>query len=126
MGPVQQQIQQNPRDAKIALAKHLIAWLHSAEAANKAESDFVAQFVQKKVPDEMPEVSVGELGPGPHKLAMLLAKAGLAVSNGEGTRKIKEGAVSVDGEDTRDFQKCITIDKPTVLRLGRKYARLLP
>jgi tyrosyl-tRNA synthetase len=55
-----------------------------------------------------------------------LVKAGLAVSNGEGTRKIKEGAVSIDDQPTRDFQKCLTIDKPTVLRLGRKYARLLP
>ena len=71
-------------------------------------------------------ISVGEIGPGPHKLPQLLVKAGLAVSNGEGTRKIKEGAVSVDDEQVRDFQKCFTIDKPTVLRLGRKYARLIP
>jgi len=126
MGPVQQQISEKPRDAKIALAKHIISWLHSEEAANKAESDFVTQFVDKRIPDAMPEISVGDLGPGPHKLPHLLVKAGLAVSNGEGTRKIKEGAVSVDDEPVKDFQKCFTIDKPTVLRLGRKYARLLP
>lgn len=126
MAQVRQQIQEKPRDAKIALAKHIITWLHSAEAANQAEADFVKQFVTKEVPVDMPEISVGDLGPGPHKLSLLLVKAGLAVSNGEGTRKIKEGAVSIDNESTRDFQKCITIDKPTVLRLGRKYARLLP
>jgi tyrosyl-tRNA synthetase len=126
MGSVRQQIQEKPRDAKIALAKHVIAWLHSPDAANKAEADFVTQFVDRKIPVQMPEIAIGDLGPGPHKLPLLLVKAGLAVSNGEGTRKIKEGAVSIDDEPTRDFQKCITIDKPTVLRLGRKYARLLP
>lgn len=123
---IRQQISENPRNAKISLAKNLIAWLHSPDAANKAEADFVAQFVDRKIPDQMPEISIGDLGPGPHKLPLLLVKAGLAVSNGEGTRKIKEGAVSIDDQPTRDFQKCLTIDKPTVLRLGRKYARLLP
>jgi len=126
LGPVKQQIQQSPRDAKVALAKHVITWLHDAGAANKAEAEFVAQFVGGEVPASMPEIAIGELGPGPHKIAPLLVKAGLAASNGEGTRKIKEGAVSVDGEKVTDFQKCFTIDKPTVLKLGRRYARLLP
>jgi len=126
LGPVKQQIRQSPRDAKAALAKHVITWLHDAGAANKAEAEFVAQFVGGEVPASMPEIAIGELGPGPHKIAPLLVKAGLAASNGEGTRKIKEGAVSVDGEKVTDFQKCFTIDKPTVLKLGRRYARLLP
>jgi len=126
LGPVKQQIRQSPRDAKVALAKHVITWLHDAGAANKAEAEFVAQFVGGEVPASMPEIAIGELGPGPHKIAPLLVKAGLAASNGEGTRKIKEGAVSVDGEKVTDFQKCFTIDKPTVLKLGRRYARLLP
>jgi tyrosyl-tRNA synthetase len=129
MGPVGEQIRQSPRNAKVALAKHIIAWLHSPEAANKAEADFVRQFVDRNadaIPDDAPVVSVGEMGPGPHKLAPLLVKAGLAASNGEGTRKIKEGAVSVDGEKVTDFQRCVTVDKPTVLKLGRKYARLVP
>jgi tyrosyl-tRNA synthetase len=126
MGPVKEQIQKSPRDAKIALAKHVISWLHNPEAANRAEGDFVAQFVKHEAPVDMPEIAVGDLGPGPHKLAPLLVKAGLAASNGEGTRKIREGAVSVDGEKVTDFQKCFTIDKPVVLKLGRKYARLVP
>src|SRR3954470_21279077 len=126
MDGVREQIRQSPRDAKIALAKHVITWLHEADAANTAEADFVAQFVKHEAPQEMPEFGVGDLGPGPHKLPLLLVRAGLAVSNGDGTRKIKEGAVSVDGEKVTDFQKCLTIDKATVLKLGRKYARLLP
>src|SRR5258706_465123 len=126
IGPVKEQIQRSPRDAKIGLAKHVIGWLHDAEYANIAEADVVTQFVKHEAPTEMPEVGVSDLGPGPHKLTALLVRAGLAASNGEGTRKIKEGAVSVDGEQVTDFQKFLTIDKATAFKLVRKYARLLP
>jgi tyrosyl-tRNA synthetase len=118
-----EQVRTNPRDAKVRLAKHIIGWLHNKEAADAAEAEFVKVFSRKEVPDEMPEVSVGA---GPHKLAVLIVKAGLAPSNSEAIRKIKEGAVSLDGQKTSDFQKECNIDKPVVLKLGRKFARLLP
>jgi tyrosyl-tRNA synthetase len=117
------QIASNPRDAKVRLAKQLIGWLHSPQDAEAAEQAFVQQFVQGKIPDQMPEFAVG---PGPHKLAPLLVQAGLAASNGEAMRKIKEGAVDFDGERVTDPQKTWTIEKPVPVRLGKKYARLKP
>src|SRR5687768_2190657 len=44
-------ISSKPRDAKIALAKQVIAWLHSKEAADAAEETFIKQFVKHEVPD---------------------------------------------------------------------------
>ncbi len=126
MDPIRQQIAANPRDAKVALARHMITWLHDASAASTAEEQFVKQFSKGEIPDEMPSISIADIGPGPHKLPPLLVKAGLASSNGEGTRKIKEGAVSIDGVKVTDFAAALTIVKPTVLKLGRKYARLVP
>ena len=123
MDAVRQQIASNPRNAKVALAKRLIAWLHDAAAADAAEADFVNQFVKKGVPDEMPEFAVG---PGPHKIAPLLVLAGLATSNGEATRKVKEGAVSVNGEKVSDFGLTINLNQPTILKLGRRFARVKP
>ena len=116
-------IAQKPRDAKIKLAKHLIAWLHAPTDAEAAEAAFIKQFVKKDVPDDMPEFSVGV---GPHKIAPLLVIAKLAVSNGEAIRKVKEGAVYFDGEKVVDFQKEFSMVKPVVVKLGRKYGRLLP
>jgi tyrosyl-tRNA synthetase len=117
------QIQSSPRDAKVALAKHLISWLHDAASADAAEKEFV-RTTHGGVPDEMPEF---EIGPGPHKLAPLMVKAGMVTSNGEGIRKIKEGAVKIDQQKVTDFQKEYTFDKPVVLQLGnRKFARLKP
>jgi tyrosyl-tRNA synthetase len=115
-------ISSNPRDAKVALAKRIIAWFHSAEAAEKAESEF-QRTTHHGVPDEMPELKLS----GPSKLAPLLVKASMVASNGEGVRKMKEGAVRIDGEKVTDFQKEFTFDKPVVLQLGnRKFVRLIP
>lgn len=113
----------NPRDAKVDLAKRLIAWLHSAEAAEQAEAEFT-RTTHGGLPDDMPEL---QIGPGPHKLAPLLVKAGMTASNGEGIRKMKEGAVRIDGEKVTDFQKEYTFEKPVVLQLGnRRFAKLIP
>jgi tyrosyl-tRNA synthetase len=115
-------IASSPRDAKVKLAKQIITWLHSPADADSAEAAFIKQFVKKDVPDEMPEFTVG---PGPHKIAPLLVTAKLAVSNGEAIRKVKEGAVHLDGEKVIDFQKEVTLTQSAIIKLGRKYARLL-
>jgi tyrosyl-tRNA synthetase len=70
----------------------------------------------------MPEF---QAGPGPHKLAPLLVRAGLASSNSEAIRKMKEGAVQIDGAKVTDFLRELTLDKPLVLKLGRKFARVM-
>ncbi len=116
-----QRITTNPRDAKIALAKHVIAWLHDQQSADDAAAEFERVFSRKEAPDEMPEFTVG---PGPHKIAPLIVQAGLASSNSEAIRKVKEGAVQLDGQKVTDFQKEYTVTQPLVLKLGRKFARL--
>ena len=115
----------SPRDAKITLAKHVIAWLHTPAEAEGAAEEFMRVFSRKEVPDDMPEVKID--GPGPHKLAPLIVKAGLASSNGEAIRKIKENAVSLDGVKVSpgDFNKEQVFTGPVVLKLGRKFARLV-
>lgn len=116
------QIQSNPRDAKVALAKRIITWFHNKEAADQAEQEFT-RTTHGGTPDEMPEFKLD----GPSKLAPLLVKAGMVASNSEGIRKIKEGAVKIDGQKVLDFQKEFTFDKPTILQLGnRRFAKLLP
>jgi tyrosyl-tRNA synthetase len=114
---------QSPRDAKVRLAKILITWLHSAEAADKAEQDFM-RATHGEAPSEMPEMKITS---GPHKLAPLMVQAGMVSSNSEAIRKFKEGAVKIDGQKVMDFQKEYTFDKPVVIQLGsRKFVRLVP
>jgi tyrosyl-tRNA synthetase len=118
------QIHNSPRDAKVRLAKLLITWLHDAAAADTAEKSFFVS-THGGIPDEMPEVILENAGP--HKLAPLMVKAGMAASNGEAMRKMKEGAVKIDGQKVTDHQKEYTFDHPVVLQMGsRKFARLRP
>jgi tyrosyl-tRNA synthetase len=116
-------IASEPRNAKVALAKYLVTWLHNTEAANSAESEFF-KATHGGVPDEVPELSIAS---GPQKLPPLLVRAGLAASNSEAIRKIREGAVRIDGEKAVDPQKDYVFEKPAVVQLGsRKFVRVVP
>jgi tyrosyl-tRNA synthetase len=116
-------IQSNPRNAKAALAKYIITWLHDAPSAQAAEAEFI-KTTHGGVPDEMPELSVE---PGPQRLPPLLVKAGLAASNSEAIRKMREGAVKLDGAKMTEPAGEYTFTKPTVLQLGnRKFVKIIP
>jgi tyrosyl-tRNA synthetase len=116
-------IQSTPRDAKVRLAKHIITWLHHSEAATAAEEEWDRIQKGQGIPDDTPLIAIGS---DPQKPAVLLVKAGLAASNSDAIRKIKEGAVRIDGQKLADHQKEITITSPVVVQLGRKFARLTP
>jgi len=116
-------IRDNPRKAKSELAKKIIAWLHDARAAESAEAEFI-RTTHGGIPQEMPEISIDS---GPHKLPQILVKAGITPSTSEAIRKIKEGAVKIDGQKATDHQAEHVFDKPTVLQLGnRKFVRIIP
>ncbi|HEX3359288.1 MAG TPA: tyrosine--tRNA ligase [Tepidisphaeraceae bacterium] len=120
---VKHEVATSARDAKVKLAKHIIAWLHSAEAADKAEQEFM-RATHGGIPEDLAEIKILR---GPHKLAALLVLAKFVTSNSEGIRKIKEGAVKLDGQKVIDFQKEYFFDKPVVMQLGsRKFVRLVP
>jgi tyrosyl-tRNA synthetase len=116
-------IAQKPRDAKVRLAKEVIGWLHDPATATGAEDEWNRVSKEGGIPDDTKEIPVGA---GPHKLAPLLVKAGLAASNGEATRKIKEGAVYLDDARVTDFAREYSFEKPTIVKLGRKFAKLVP
>jgi tyrosyl-tRNA synthetase len=123
MDPIHQQIRTSPRDAKVRLGQLMVRWMHGAEAADAARAEFERVFREGGEPDEMPEVAVGR---GPHRLPSLLVRAGLASSSSEANRKIREGAVTLGGQKATDGRADLSIDQPTVIRLGRRFARLKP
>ncbi|MEP6947213.1 MAG: tyrosine--tRNA ligase [Acidobacteriota bacterium] len=86
---------ENPRNAKVSLAKLIICDFHSNDAAVAAEDEFNRRFVQKEVPDEIEKISIES---GTYRLADLLAQTGLAASKGEARRLVEQGGVKIDGE----------------------------
>jgi tyrosyl-tRNA synthetase len=117
-----QLISQSPRDAKVGLAKHLITWLHDADAANAAEKDFFTA-THGGVPDDVPVMTVAS---EPQSIIALLVASKICASNGEAMRKIKEGAVKLDGEKIIDPKLPVLITQPRVLQMGSKrFVRLV-
>lgn len=115
-------IDANPRDAKVRLAKWLVTWLHDEAAADRAEKDFMTA-THGGVPDEIPSLAVAA---GPQKIAPLLVRAGFVSSNSEGIRKIREGAVKIDGIKVPDPHHEHTFEAPAVLQLGsKKFVRVM-
>ena len=80
----------NPRDAKVLLAKEIVARFHDDKAADAAEAEFNNRFRAGAVPSDIPEVNVaapdGEIG-----IARLIKEAGLCPSTGEARRSLAQG-----------------------------------
>ncbi|KAA2284226.1 tyrosine--tRNA ligase [Arenimonas fontis] len=114
----------NPRDAKLRLARELAARFHGAAEAERAVAGWHAVVRGEGDTSVLPlsEIAVPVEG---LRIAPLLVAAGLAGSNSEGNRKLKERAVRVDGEVLEDGQRAFTAGFEGVLQVGkRNFARV--
>ncbi len=119
----------NPRDVKAELAETIAAQFHGAEAAARARADFERAFSRREIPEEMEERSA-EPDLADAGAATVLVRVGLAESMREARRKIAEGALTVyaSGEErvVRDPNEKILAGESRVLRLGRRFLRVVP
>ncbi|MGH7543314.1 MAG: tyrosine--tRNA ligase [Gemmatimonadota bacterium] len=114
----------NPRDVKRRLARSLVAAYHGSEAARAAEAHFDRLFVERGLPDEIPEVTVSLREPDA-ALAWVLREAGLAASATEGRRLAGQGAVRVDRERVTDPDRRLAVGTTVLLQVGsRRFARV--
>ena len=114
---------ENPRDMKRQLAREIVTIYHSPEAAKAAESNFDRIFVEGDEPEEMDEYIVEK---SPVVVLNVIHDAGLVSSKREGRRLIEQGGVKIDGEKISDINSEIVVDKPRILRVGkRKFLKLV-
>jgi tyrosyl-tRNA synthetase len=119
----------HPMQAKKDLAKRIIADFHSSEAAQQAEENWTRQFQKDEVPEDLEEVTVSaaELGAtdGRVKLDKILTRAALADSGSDAQRKIKSGAVKLDGEVYKELFVAVKPPAEMVIRVGRKMKKVV-
>ena len=116
----------HPKQAKMDLARQIVADFHSAAEAERAEEVFEAVFRKKELPDEMPEYRLGK-GSQPLMLSHLIVDTGLASSKSEAGRLITQGAVQIDGHRVPADQE-LPMDGPRsfVLKVGkRRFCRVI-
>jgi tyrosyl-tRNA synthetase len=116
--------QAHPMKLKQQLARTIVGEFHSPQAAASAGEDWSRQFQRDEAPQELEEITVpaAEVAAGKDgsiKLDKLLARCGLASSVSDGARKIKQGAVRVDGEVKTGPVLNIAVPAQITLRVGR-------
>ena len=112
---------ENPRDAKLKLAFEITRIFHGEDEAQKAQDYFVNTFSKKEISvEDMEEMGVSE----GERLLDILTKEGLAESNADAKRKIKQGGVSINGEKVADISTVVTAEMDgKVLKVGKKEFR---
>ncbi len=89
-----EQAQGRPMDSKKGLGRLLVTDFHGKEAAQAAEEEWRRVHQQRQAPSDL---RVVRLAPGPFKPHHLVVRAGMARSNGEAVRLLRQRAVRRDG-----------------------------
>ena len=114
----------NPRDAKLRLARELAARFHGVQAAETAVAGWHAVVRGEGDTSLLPQAEIAVPAEG-LRIAALLVAAGLAASNSEASRKLKERAVKIDAEVFEDPQRVFGVGFEAVLQVGkRSFARV--
>ena len=100
-----------------------MADFHSAEAADQAQADFDREVREGQQPDDMETVKLPVRGR--NQLAQDLAcGTDLADSRTDAERKIKAGAVEIDGSDRLRVVRSRSGANGAVIRVGKKWKRV--
>jgi len=111
----------HPRQVKMDLARRIVSDFHSAAEAESAAVEWERVVSRGEVPAGIETV---RLDGGAARIDKVLARAGLAPSVSEAVRKIKAGAVEVDGARVTGLVQ-LAIPGDYVVRLGRNWRRVI-
>jgi tyrosyl-tRNA synthetase len=113
----------HPMEAKMMLARDLVAIYHDAEAAARAEAHFKQVFQKRELPEEIP---THKLAAGPQNIVDLLVELGLAPSKSQARRLVAQGGVHLDGNLVESIEETVRPDKEAILQVGkRRFVRLV-
>ena len=105
----------NPRDAKIKLAKEIVAIYHDKNKAENAEEYFIKTFSKKEIPQEIQitKVTLGE------KLSETLIKQKVVPSVSEFKRLVDSGSIINMSENEKINNYNYFVKKTAVFKIGK-------
>jgi tyrosyl-tRNA synthetase len=121
----------NPMGIKKELGQLLVDMYHSEGSGKAAREEFERVFSQKKLPDDVPAITRSEivaldLNPDAIYLVHLIAKTGLAKSNGEARKLIDGGGVYLDDARVSDSGYEFPLSGEIILKVGkRRFLKLI-
>jgi len=112
--------ERHPREAKLELAETIVRDFHSPAAAREACDEWLRVVSQGQIPSDIQEIALD----GAVRVDKALVRSGLADSGSDAQRKVKSGAVEVDGARIADF---VTLNAPGeyILRVGKGWRKVI-
>jgi tyrosyl-tRNA synthetase len=104
----------NPRDIKMELAYEITKLYWGEKGAKEGKNYFISTFQKKNIPNEIPEFKLAG-----KNIIDVLVEAKLAESRGDAKRLIEQGAIEIDGEQIKTFDKII--EKNSVIQKGKRF-----
>ncbi len=112
-----------PRDAKMRLARELVALHHGEEQVRVAEDAFIQVFRNKEAPEDMTTVR----GSARESIADLLTTHGLVSSKAEFRRLVAAGGIHLLPEDETLLDPAVCVGEGMTLRIGkRRFVKIEP
>jgi len=112
----------NPRDAKMRLAREIVTIYHDKNAGLSAEQEFINVFKKGGTPDEIPEFKLK----GEKNIIDLLEKCKLVDSRSDAKRVVQQGGVKINDKKIDDVNKVIKLEKGMVIQVGkRRFAKII-
>ncbi len=112
---------ENPRDLKAEVARAIVEVYHGPEKARQAEEEFARVFSRRGLPDEIARHSFGM----PQVwIIKALVDTGIAKTNSEARRLVRQGAVHVDDRRITDEKEEIGLEEERLLKSGRLFRRI--
>lgn len=106
----------NPRDIKAKLAHEIVSIYHGKTEADKAEQDFIAQFKNKEIPDDIIELKLE----GNFPASLLLINLSAASSNSDARRLIKQGGMKIDGTKITEEDAVVSTHPGMIVQVGKR------
>ncbi|HZJ41853.1 MAG TPA: tyrosine--tRNA ligase [Patescibacteria group bacterium] len=109
----------SPKDLKMKAAYEVVKVFHGEEGALKSQTDFVARFQKKEIPDEMPEIMVKDEA---NDLQSIVKQCLPEESMSNIRRLIEQGGVKLEGKEVKkDVHEKIIIDSDgIILKVGKR------
>ena len=121
LGSMQEQAKSgalNPKNAKMELAREIVALYHSSAEAEAAEGEFENVFKKKNLPEDIHVIT----GWGQERcgICTILKENKLTDSTSAARRLIQQGSVTVNGEKVSDVNQELSGDQEYMVKVGKK------
>lgn len=112
----------DPMLLKGLVARRIVAMCHGEDAADGAAEEFQRTFSRRELPSDIRQVS-GLCGE--RWIVDLLRETGMAATNGEARRMVRQNGVMLGGTKVIDERAIVAVHDGDVLRFGRRFVRLV-